>query len=203
MCYNQRCPGDGLFIINKRKVTMKKMCFIFMAMLCLYGLQAQNMFMTRHGQVSFFSKTTLENIDAVNNEVASALNIQTGELGFAVLVKSFHFERALMEQHFNENYMESDKLPKAIFKGKINDLSAVNFSKDGSYAVVAAGDITIHGVTQKISIPGTVIIKAGLPQVLAKFKVAPKDFSIKIPGLVADKIAETMNVSVDCKYEKK
>lgn len=181
---------------------MKKMCSIFMALLCLQGLNAQ-LFMTRHGQISFFSKTPMENIEAVNNEVASALNTQTGEIGFAVLVKSFHFERALMEQHFNETYMESDKMPKASFKGKITQLSAVDFTRDGTYPVTAEGDMTIHGVTRKVSIAGTIIIKGGLPQVLAKCKVVPKDYNIKIPGLVADKIAASMDVSVDCKYEKK
>jgi polyisoprenoid-binding protein YceI len=99
--------------------------------------------------------------------------------------------------------MESDKIPKVSFKGKINNLATVNFSKDGTYAVTAEGEITLHGVTQKITVPGTVVVKMGLPQVQAKFTLAPKDYNIKIPSLVADKIAETMNVSVDCKYEKK
>jgi hypothetical protein len=182
---------------------MKKMYFILMALLCAEYTEAQEIFMTRHGQVSFFGKTSLENIDAVNNEVSSVFNIKTGEIGFAILIKSFHFERALMEEHFNENYMESDKIPKASFKGKINNLATVNFSKDGTYAVTAEGEITLHGVTQKITVPGTVVVKMGLPQVQAKFTLAPKDYNIKIPSLVADKIAETMNVSVDCKYEKK
>jgi len=182
---------------------MKKMYFIFMAVFCLHIARAQDVFITRHGQISFFSKTPMENIDAVNNEVASALNMQTGEIGFSILVKSFHFERALMEEHFNENYMESDNIPKAGFKGKINNIAAVSASKDGSYAVTAEGDLTIHGVTKKVSIPGTVLVKGGQLELTAKFKVAPKDYNIKIPSLVADKIADAMNVSVDCKYEKK
>lgn len=173
-----------------------------MALLCVHALNAQ-LFMTRHGQVSFFSKTPMENIEAVNNEIASALNTQTGEIGFAVLVKSFHFERALMEQHFNETYMESDKIPKASFKGKIVNLAAVDFGKDGSYPVSAEGELIIHGVTRRITIAGSIVVRAGLPQVLAKFKVAPRDYDIKIPGLVADKIAASMDVTVDCKYEKK
>jgi hypothetical protein len=182
---------------------MKKICFMAMAVIGFQHLQAQDMFMTRKGQVSFFSKTSMENIDAVNNEAASALNMQTGEIGFSILIKSFHFERALMEEHFNENYMESDNIPKASFKGKINNIAAVTIGKDGSYAVTADGDLTIHGVTKKVNIPGTIMIKAGQPQLLAKFKVAPKDYNIKIPSLVADKIEEAMSVSVDCKYEKK
>jgi len=182
---------------------MKKMMIILMALLCVSGIKAQDLFITRHGQVSFFSKTPMENIDAVNNEVSSVLNVKTGEIGFAILVKSFHFERALMEEHFNENYVESDKYPKASFRGKLTNAGAIDFSKDGTYNVTAEGDMTLHGITQKISVPGTIVVKGGLPQVQAKFKLAPKDYSIKIPSLVADKIAETMNVSVDCKYEKK
>jgi hypothetical protein len=182
---------------------MKKMYFILMALLCIQLTRAQDLFITRHGQVSFFGKTAFENVDAINNESSSVLNAQTGEIGFAILIKGFHFEKALMEEHFNEDYMESSTIPKASFKGKIGNIAAVNFSKDGSYAVNVDGDMTIHGVTKKITAAGTIIIKAGLPQVQAKFKIAPKDYGIKIPSLVADKIAEYMNVSVDCKYEKK
>ena len=182
---------------------MKKVIFILMCLLFVQLVQAQDLFITRHGQVSFFGKTAFENVEAVNNESSSVLNAQTGEVGFAILIKGFHFEKALMEEHFNEDYLESSTMPKANFKGKISNPAAVNFGKDGSYAVTVDGDMTIHGVTKKISIPGTVVIKAGLPQVLAKFKIAPKDYNIKIPSLVADKIAEYMNVSVDCKYEKK
>ncbi len=182
---------------------MKRLLFVFITVLCILHTNAQDVFITRHGQVSFFSKTPMENIDAVNNEVSSVFNSKTGEIGFAVLVKSFHFERALMEEHFNENYMESDKFPKASFRGKLTNAAAVDLSKDGTYAVTADGDMTLHGITQKISVPGTIIVKGGLPQIQAKFKLAPKEYSIKIPSLVADKIAETMNVTVDCKYEKK
>jgi hypothetical protein len=181
---------------------MKKICFAMAVMVCFQFVQAQD-YMTRRGQVSFFSKTPMENIDATNNEVASALNAKTGEIGFAILIKSFHFERALMEEHFNENYMESDNIPKATFKGTVANISAVNFGKDGTYAVTVDGDLTIHGVTKKVSVPGSIVISGGLPQVTAKFKVAPKDYNIKIPSLVAEKIAESMSVSVDCKYDKK
>jgi len=182
---------------------MKKMYFILMAFACLHHSMAQDVFITRHGQVSFFGKTPLENIDATNNEASSVLNLQTGEIGFAVLIKSFHFEKALMEEHFNEDYMESNAIPKASFKGKINNPAAITTGKDGSYPVTVAGEMVLHGVTQKITVSGTIVIKDGLPEVLAKFKLAPKDYNIKIPALVADKIAETMNVSVDCKYQKK
>ena len=164
---------------------------------------AQNIFITKKGQISFFSKTPLENIDARNNDVASVLNTQTGELAFAVLIKGFHFERALMEEHFNEDYMESDKMPKANFKGKISDFAAVNMAKDGIYPVTAEGELTIHGVTKSIHMPGVITLKDGQLEVVATFKIGPKEYDIKIPSLVADKIAETITVTVNCKYEKK
>jgi YceI-like domain len=182
---------------------MKKWYCIAIAISAVHFSTAQNIVITKKGQVSFFSKTPLENIDAVNNEASSALNTQNGEIVFAVLVKGFHFERALMEEHFNENYMESDKLPKSMFKGKINGFSSLNLGKDGSYAISAEGELTVHGITKRINIPGTIIVKGGQVQATAKFKIDPREYAITIPAIVADKIAEMINVSVDCKYEVK
>ena len=98
-------------------------------LLCL-SAGAQN-FITKNGKISFFSKTDIENIDAVNNQAMSILNSQTGEIVFSVMVNGFLFKKALMQEHFNENYMESAKYPKATFKGTITDLTKVNFKKDG------------------------------------------------------------------------
>ena len=182
---------------------MNKLTLLPVLVFLIGSLKGQETFVTRHGQISFFSKTPLENINAVNNEVSSAFNTTTGELGFAVLIKGFHFERALMEEHFNENYMESDDLPKAAFKGKLVNLPAGGLSKDGNYNITAEGDLTIHGVTKKVSLPGTITIKAGQPQIQSSFKVLPKDYNIKIPSLVADKIADAISVTVNCLYEKK
>ena len=114
------------------------------------GLHAQDIQLTRTGKITFHAGSSLEDIDATNNEVSSALNTKTGELVFNVLVKSFHFRRALMEEHFNEEYMQSDKYPKAQFTGKITNLKDADFGKEGSYNVNAEGDLTIHGVTRKV-----------------------------------------------------
>ena len=103
-------------------------CFLSGIMIPLFS---QSLFMTRSGQISFFSKTSMENIDAMNNEVTSILNTGTGEVVFAVLVKSFRFEKALMEEHFNENYLESNKFPKSTFQGKITNLTSIDFAKEG------------------------------------------------------------------------
>lgn len=92
-----------------------------------------------------YNHTVTENIEAVNNEGASFLNTEKGEFAFIVLIKSFKFKKALIEEHFNEKYLESNKSPKANFKGTITDLSKVDFSTDGKYPVVVKGDLTLHG----------------------------------------------------------
>lgn len=183
---------------------MKKI--IFLSLFAATGIlvNAQNVQMTKTGKISFFSRAkSIEKVEADNNEVSSILNTQTGEMVFAVLIKGFHFTSALMEEHFNENYMESGKFPKATFKGKVTNLSAVNFTKDGAYPVTVEGDLTIHGVTKKTSAPGSITIKGGKVAAFSKFNVKLKDYNISIPSLVADKISEEIDVTVDCKYEPK
>ena len=171
--------------------------------LTLHASMAQSLFMTRNGQISFFSKTPMENIDAINNEATSILNTENGDLVYAVLVKSFRFEKALMEEHFNENYMESTKFPKASFSGRITNLAEIDFSKDGKYPAHVEGDLTIHGVKKRISVTGTLEIAANKIEVSSNFQVRPEDYNIEIPKLVADKIAEVIEVHVNCQYEPK
>jgi hypothetical protein len=182
---------------------MKKLIItVFLSAVWLTSF-SQTIYMTRSGQVSFFSKTPMENIEAVNNEVTSMLNVGTGEIVFAVLIKSFRFERALMEEHFNENYMESAKLPKSTFQGKITNAASIDFAKDGAYPVSVEGDLTIHGVKQHITSNGTATVAKGKVSVSAVFIVKPTDYKIEIPKLVEEKIAKTIEVKVNCQYEPK
>lgn len=182
---------------------MKKL-FIATALITVTAAaQAQSIVMTKTGKISFYSRSKVEKVEADNNEVSSILNIQTGEMVFAVLLKSFHFERALMEEHFNENYVESNKYPKATFKGKITNIAAVNFTKDGAYPVTAEGELTMHGVTKKVSSNGSVTIKGGKVAAFSKFSIKLKDYNIVVPSLVGDKISEDIDLTVDCKYEPK
>jgi polyisoprenoid-binding protein YceI len=117
-----------------------------------------------------------------------------------VLIKSFHFERALMEEHFNENYMESEKYPKSTFKGKITNLSSVDFSKNGTYDVTVDGDLTIHNVTNKVSMKGTLEVITGGINASSKFNIVPEDYKIEIPGVVREKINKNLEVTVSMKY---
>jgi polyisoprenoid-binding protein YceI len=181
---------------------MKK---IFLAALCIAAIpaaQAQK-FYTKNGNISFNSKASLETIAATSNQVTAIIVPATGDMQFSVLVKTFHFEKALMEEHFNETYMESDKYPKAGFKGKIADLSKVNFAKDGTYPVSVTGDLTLHNVTKKTTTPGTITIKGGKISGSAEFTIALADYKIDVPKVVRNNIAETVKVKVNCNYDQK
>lgn len=182
---------------------MKKVSILFLLMAVTISALAQTVYMTRNGQVSFYSKTPMENIEGVNNEVTSMIDIAKGDIVFAILVKSFRFEKALMEEHFNENYMESSKIPKATFQGKITNLAAINFSKDGSYPATVEGDLTIHGVKQKQTATGTVTVAKGKITAVSTFKIKLADYKVEIPSLVAEKISETIEIKVNCQYEPK
>lgn len=178
----------------------KQIAAIFIATLFSLVASAQT-YITRNGRVTFFSKAPVENIEANNNEVTSILETRKGEFVFSALIKSFKFQKALMEEHFNENYMESNTFPKAIFKGTITDLSKINFSNDGTYPVTVKGDLTIHGVTKNVEVPGTIIVSQGKISASSKFNVKVKDYNIKIPNTVINNVSETINLTVDCKYE--
>ena len=157
---------------------------------------------TKTAAISFFSTTPVEDIAATNNEVISFLDATKGDFRFQVLIKGFKFPKAAMQEHFNDSYyMDSDKFPKADFKGAIAKASTVNFKKDGIYKVEVTGDLTMHGVKQSISVPGTITIKAGVPSVSAKFKVNRTKFGITVPKFTAAKIAEDIEITVTANYQ--
>jgi len=176
----------------KTKVLMT--AFIFLA----FTLNAQK-FMTKNGYIGFYSHTPMEDIKGDNNQVASILDASTGELVFQVLMKSFKFEKTLMEEHFNENYVESEKFPKSTFKGKITNLSDVDFSKTGSYKVKVDGELSIHGVTQNVSTPGEIEITEGGVNARSQFIIHPEDYKIEIPAIVRENIAKEISVTIDVK----
>lgn len=169
--------------------------------LIVSGAFAQNTYFTKSGKIDFFSKATAENIEANNNQVVSTLKTESGELNFGVLVKSFKFKNALMEEHFNENYMESTKFPKATFKGKIDNLSAIDFKKKGSYSANVSGELTIHGVTKDITATAQLEVKDKTIVAVSNIKVKPADYNITIPDLVKDNIAKELSVDINLNYE--
>jgi hypothetical protein len=175
-----------------------KMKFLIATVLCI-GLmvksaEAQKVFATRNGKVTFTAPND-EDVKAVNNEVTSRV-ADNGQLTFSLLMKGFKFKLAEMQDHFNDQYVESNKYPRADFKGTITNLSAVNFAKDGSYKISVKGDLTMHGVTKNLTVNGTLDIKAGKPVANAKFDIVMKDFKVN-----ASSVAEKVTVDVSCQYQ--
>jgi polyisoprenoid-binding protein YceI len=173
--------------------------FFFLASV---AVSAQDIYLTRNGKITFFSHTSVEDIDAVNNEVFSTINIKNGNLQFLVLIKGFQFKKAAMQQHFNDKeYLNSTEFPKSEFKGSVVDLSKVNFTKDGTYPVQVEGNLTLHGVTNKIKSDGSIIINGGKINSSAKFLIKLSDYKITVPSIVTAKVAETVEVTVNCTYQ--
>jgi hypothetical protein len=164
---------------------------------------AAQVYFTKNGSVSFFSKTIVENIAATNNETISILNIQTGEMQFSLLNNGFHFPKAKMEEDFNEDYMESARYPRSTFKGIISGINKIDFANDGTWPVTVTGDLQIHGITKKISVPGKIVVINGKINATATFSVLLKDYSIKIPSIVSNKVSEKIDISVNALYQKK
>ncbi|MBS1529647.1 MAG: YceI family protein [Bacteroidetes bacterium] len=180
---------------------MKKLTLSLVFLTACTIVFAQKIYSTKTGQIKFNASSPLENVVAVNNQVDSKMVDKTGQIVFSALVKSFKFENQLMEDHFNENYLESSKIPKAEFRGYITNVATVDFTKDGKYPVTVDGTLTIHGVSQKVSAPGTLAVAAGKPSITGSFKVKVKDYGIT--GLyIGTKIAEEAEVTVNCKYEQ-
>jgi hypothetical protein len=181
---------------------MKKFSLILVIIIFTSSLVSAQKYMTKGGTIRFSSDTPMEKIDAINRQVNSALDFATGNFVFKVLIRGFEFEKALMQEHFNENYMESEKFPNSTFNGKITNIKDVNLTKDGLYKVVAEGDLFMHGVTNKVKVNGTLEVKAGKILGVATFNVAPKDYIITIPAAVIKNISEAIKVDVSITLDK-
>jgi hypothetical protein len=156
------------------------------------------LYSTRAGFVGFYSRTALEDIKGENNQVFAVIDAGKKNLAFAALLKGFTFPKELMQEHFNENYVESDKYPKATFSGAYT--GDVTLGTDGVYKVMVKGNLTLHNVTKTIETPATLEVKGGHLMGVAEFKVKPEDFNINIPSVVRDKIDKemTVKINIDC-----
>ena len=164
---------------------------------CNSSIYAQKKFFTRVGQVVFFSKAPLEDIKAVNKHVSCVYDAATNKIIAKVLIKAFEFDKSLMQKHFNENYLESDKFPKASFKGKILNTENLNFNDNWSKELAFEGELNLHGVKKKIRNPVYVTLKDGKMKVKCTFHVLLKDYEIKVPSTVINNIAEKIKISVN------
>ena len=156
---------------------------------------------TKTGTIEIFSKTPVFTIEAVNKKVASILNIESGEVVVSTLVRSFKFHEALVEEHFNENYMESHKFSKAIFKGKISNYENVDFKKDGVYDIVLEGKLTLHGETNYIKEKGVLTIKGGLISAKTEFNVSLEGYKIRVEKAYKDAIKDDILLKIKFDYK--
>ena len=182
---------------------MKKIFLFFLLFAILNVSGYAQKFYTKNGLISFSSKASMEDFQANNNEVLAVVNTATGDIQFSLLNTGFHFEKALMEEHFNEDYMESTKYPKSTFKGKITNLADINFTKDGTYNAAVTGDLAMHGVTNKITATGTITIKNGVISSASKFRIKLADYNIILKAIAKGYISETIEITVSCNYANK
>ena len=181
---------------------MVKLKYLILIAFVSTGFNAfSQLFYTNNGEVSFFSKTPMEDIDATNKQVSSLINVATNEIAVNMRVTNFIFPNKLMQEHFNENYLESEKYPAATFKGKIRE--QIDLKTPGTYAVSSAGTATIHGVSRPVEIKGTIISTGNTLTLTCQFEVKLVDYKVNIPKIVFAKIAETMKISSKIVYQVK
>lgn len=171
---------------------MKIIYSIILAGLLYLPVKAQT-YLTRNGKINFYSKTALEDIKAENRQVYAAIDLSKKTIAFTLLLRNFLFGKQLMQDHFNENYVESDRFPKAQFTGTITGDAG---TKAGTYKVQVQGQLTLHGVTKPVTMPAELEVSDGKLTGKAAFSVTPSDYNIKIPAVVKDKIAPQISVQV-------
>lgn len=179
---------------------MRKILIVLVVLGASISAFSQGKFISKNAYISFYSSTPVEDILGESNEAVTILNGETGEVAFQALMTTFHFKRALMEEHFNENYMESTKFPKAKFNGKIEGFNK-DMVKNPPAEVKVAGTLSIHGVDKTVTVPIKLGTENGKLTGSTKFKVTPEDYGIAIPSLVRDKIAKQMEVTVKAEYQ--
>ena len=166
---------------------------IFLFLIC-FSVNAQQ-YLAKDGIISFFSKAPVENISAINNKVSAVYDAKTKAIAFQLYIIDFIFPKFLMQEHFNENYMESDIFPISTFVGKVIS------HKEGVANV--EGELTIHGETNVISVTGDLKVNDNIASISAvKFSVKLKDYKIKVPRIVMYNIAEEIEIKVTIEMKK-
>ncbi len=176
---------------------MKHIIIILLAWMSI-NQAGQGLYACKNANISLFSSAPLEDIAANTQSGTSVFNAATGDLVFSVNITSFKFKKSLMQEHFNSDYLESDKYPKATFKGKIQE--HIDVTKNGNYPVTAVGELDIHGVKQNRSIPGMLTVNNGTITMTSEFMVKCVDHHIDIPRIVFHNIAETIKMNVSAVY---
>ncbi len=171
-----------------------KILILALALLTSTSVIAGNVYKSKKTTISFFSSTPVEDIEATSTKGGAAINFDNSKIFYKVGIKSFEFKNSLMQEHFNDNYMESNKYPNAQYSGKLNE--KIDPNKNGEYTITTTGDLTIHGVTKKYTVPIKISVNNGKVRASATFDVKVADHDIEIPKIVVKKIAETVKVTV-------
>ncbi len=181
---------------------MKKIIIVCIAALTAITSFGQKVF-TKTAEVYFdaTSPSSPEKIEGINRSGTCVIDTKNGNMQFVALMKGFAFERALMEEHFNENYVESHKYPKAEFKGDLKNIDKVDFTKDGTYTLKVKGVLSLHGESKELETEAKFIVQNGNIKASTAFSVQLSDFKISIPGLVADKLSKTAKVGINCSLQ--
>jgi polyisoprenoid-binding protein YceI len=178
---------------------MKHIAIILLAWMSI-NQASQGLYACKNAKISLFSTAPIEDIAASTSSGTSVYNAATGDLVFSVNITSFQFPKSLMQEHFNSDYLESDKYPKATFKGKIQE--HIDVTKNGSFPVTAVGELDVHGVKQTRTIPGKITIDNGVITMTSEFMVKCADHHIEIPKIVFHNIAENIKMNVSATYSK-
>ena len=174
---------------------MKK-TFLFLAIFTLIQFTQAQKYLSRTAELKFdASVANMVEIAAKNNKVSAILDIATGKFAVNALINEFKFKVPLMEEHFNENYMETSKFPNAKFSGQIANFDPAKLASKGTYEV--EGDLTLHGVTKKVKTKMTLVLAGGKVMANCNFTVHAQDYKIEIPSLVKEKFAENIKVAFD------
>jgi len=177
---------------------MKCIAIILLALAGFTSQTPPGLYVCKNAKVSLYSEAPIEDISAETNTGASVFNPATGELVFSITISSLVFPKSLMQEHFNTDYMESDKFPKATFKGKIQQ--SIDVTKNGTYPVTVSGELEVHGVKQTRTITGSIIVNNGAVSMASEFYVKCADHNITIPKLVFHNIAESVRIRVAAAY---
>ncbi len=175
--------------------------------LALAGLSAvsfaQKKRTTTSATISFDATTKLDALPKAENKTSVAsLNTKSGDVAFEAIVKNFAFANPKIQEHFNgAQWMDSDKFPKASFKGKITNLSAVNFKADGTYSATVSGNLTMHGATKAVTAPATIVVSGKTITTTSNFSVAVADYGVNGPAIGAGKVATDPKISVTAEFK--
>lgn len=176
-----------------------KHLFLLVATVFLSANMSAQIYLANNCVITFFSESPLENIEAINKAAKPILNTSTNDIQIKIAMNAFVFEKPLMQEHFNENYAESEKYPYAIFKGKINE--KVDWVKDGEYKVTVTGTLSLHGVDKERTLEGIVTVKGTQITISTKFNIHIADHKVEVPSLYVKNIAEDVEVKLNATLE--